>query len=181
MVIEPRLQASSFAHNSSSWLHPAVVNVITGTVSITNSSNLPIRLKRNEKICNVRHVEDYNMAPNTSPTLVADFFTTPSQPTGSFHSDAVTVDSANRLIQEIHSKFTSVHRTYGDVFNRAIGLYNGASGPFVINMNPTLPPQREGRCPNYSHSDEETLHGKFNELEASGIFATSEFLDVTSE
>ena len=61
--------------------------------------------------------------------------------------------------------------------------YNGAVGPFkaVVNMGPVQPPQRKGRLPLYSRDKLVDLQTKFDELEALGVFARPEDVDITVE
>lgn len=69
------------------------------------------------------------------------------------------------------------------VFNPAISLYNGASGPIeaVVHNGPTLLPQRKGRLPQYNRNTLEELQDKFEEPEASGVCAKPEQVNVHVE
>ena len=69
------------------------------------------------------------------------------------------------------------------MFNPSIPKYNGASGNIqaVVNIGPTLPPQRKGRLPHYNRQDLLTLQDKFDELEALGVFAKPEQVNCTVE
>lgn len=51
----------------------------------------------------------------------------------------------------------------------------------VVDIGPTLPPQRKGRLPQYNKSTLEELQDKFDELEASGLFAKPEQVSVHVE
>ena len=80
-------------------------------------------------------------------------------------------------------KFTQLHQQYDDVFNPAVAKYNGFSGKIeaVVNMGPSLPPQRKGRLPQYNTEMLLELQAKFDELEKVGVFATPEQVNVNVE
>ena len=48
-------------------------------------------------------------------------------------------------------------------------------------MGPILPPQKEGRVPQYSKDQLVTLQEKFDKLESNGVFARPEEIGVTVE
>ena len=58
---------------------------------------------------------------------------------------------------------------YKNVFSFKDKLYNGAFGPLeaVVNMGPTLPPQRKGRVPQYSRDKLVELQDYFDDMEDS--------------
>ncbi|PFX25025.1 hypothetical protein AWC38_SpisGene10379 [Stylophora pistillata] len=60
---------------------------------------------------------------------------------------------------------------------------NGASGKIeaVVNICPTLPPQRKGRLPQDNRNTLEELQNKLDELEAAGVFAKPEQVNVHVE
>ena len=51
----------------------------------------------------------------------------------------------------------------------------------MVNIGPTLPPQRKGRIPQYNRSTLEELQAKFDELKAAGVFAKPEQVIVQVE
>ena len=87
------------------------------------------------------------------------------------------------LDEDIRDKFSALNLAFDDVFNPSISKYKGASGPFeaVVNIGPTLPPQRKGRLPQYNRSTLEELQAKFDELEVAGVFARPEQVNVHVE
>lgn len=69
------------------------------------------------------------------------------------------------------------------MFNPCICRYNGASGKIeaVVNIGPTIPPQRKGRLSQYNRNTLEELQDEFDELEGAGIFAKPEQVSVHVE
>ena len=51
----------------------------------------------------------------------------------------------------------------------------------VVNIGSTPPPQRKGRPPQYNSNTLEELQATFDELEASGVFAKPEQVNVHVE
>ena len=98
-------------------------------------------------------------------------------------SNNVSVDPDQRLPDTIRSQFHALHLKYDDVLNPAISKYNGASGKIeaFFNVGTTLPPQRKGRLPQYNRNTLEELKLKFDELEAAGVFAKPEQVNVHVE
>ena len=109
---------------------------------------------------------------------MAHIRTAPSAP----HSAQIRVDPDNRLSSAL-KEVQAVNLTYAHVFHRRIHRYNGASGPIeaVVNMGPTLPPQRKGGMPQYNRATLSELQDKFDELEKAGVFAKLEQVNVTVE
>ena len=81
------------------------------------------------------------------------------------------------------AQFHATNRRYKNVFNTKGKLYNGAFGPVeaVLNMGPTLPPQRKGRIPQYSRDKLVELQEKFDELEEDGVFIEPNEAGVVAE
>ena len=90
------------------------------------------------------------------------------------------LDPDGCLDQDIPDKFITLNLEFDDVFNPSISKYNGASGKIeaVVNIGPTLPPQRKGWLPQYNRNTLEELQDKFDELEAAGVFAKPEQVNV---
>ena len=83
----------------------------------------------------------------------------------------------------MYDKFRDVHHQYDNGFNPDFNKYNGASGDIYakVNMGKSLPPQHEGRLPSYNKEKLVELQQKFDELEAHGVFAKPEDVNVTVE
>ena len=104
----------------------------------------------------------------------------PQEPT---FSDRISLDPDGRLPPEMCDQFRDVHHQYDNVFNPDFPKYNGASGDIYakVNMGKSLPPQGKGRLPSYNKEKLVELQQKFDELEAHGVFAKPEDVNVTVE
>ena len=93
------------------------------------------------------------------------------------------VDPDGCLYQDTRNKFIAVNLEFDDAFNSSISKDKGASGKIeaVVNIGPTLSPQRKGRFPQYNRNILEELQAKFDELEAAGVFAKPEQVNVHVE
>ena len=93
------------------------------------------------------------------------------------------LDPDGCLDQDTRDKFMAVNLEFDDVFNPSISNYNGTSEKIeaVVNIGPTLPPQRKGRLPQYNRDTLEELQDRFDELEAAGVFAKPEQVNVHVE
>ena len=80
----------------------------------------------------------------------------------------------------MREKFCDVHYQYDNVFNPDFPKYNGASGDIYakVNMVESLSPQRKGRLPSYKLVE---LQQKFDQVEAHGVFAKPENVNITME
>ena len=92
------------------------------------------------------------------------------------------LDPNGCLDEDTRNRFRAVNLEFDDVFNPSISKYNGASGQIeaVVNIGPTLP-QHKGRLPQYNRATLEELQAKFDELEAAGVFAKPEQVNVHVE
>ena len=177
-ALEPRHNAPSnhLIKPEKAWPYAQEITSVGRILRVTNSTSDPILLKRHEHICQVRPVicstvEDVSCTLAPSPKKVAPY------------SSAISVDPDKCLPPTWYDKFTQLHQQYDDVFNPAVAKYNGFSGKIeaVVNMGPSLPPQRKGRLPQYNREMLLELQAKFDELEKVGVFATPEQVNVNVE
>ena len=178
IAIDPRTDAPSMKHSKyqHSWLQPQVVEVIEGHISVQNKSAHPVSLKKFEHVATARHILEYSDPENIVEESAAqestevrsvevtkkvnhiDMVVDPDEAQVEERledHEKVVVDPDKRLSKKQQSQFQVLHQEYSDVFDKSsLGLYNGASGPLkvVINMGPTMPPQRKGRMPVYNRS-----------------------------
>ncbi|CAH3032666.1 unnamed protein product [Porites lobata] len=181
-ALEPRLDCPSNTplKAEGAWPPPQQVLSVDHAVRITNTTDSPILLRTGEQLCHVRHVIPVDSIDTTSaPTSTATTAPTCCQP----FSTNVILDPDGCLDEDIRDKFRALNLEFDDVFNPTISKYNGASGTIeaVVNIGPTLPPQRKGRLPQYNRSTLEELQAKFDELEVAGVFAKPEQVNVHVE
>lgn len=178
IAIDPRTDAPSIRHSKYQhcWLQPQVVEVIEGHISVQNKSVQPVSVKKFEHIATARPIFEYSEPVGESQESVIQDLSEvksvevtkhvgdnevvmipDSGPVGESSDDheKVVIDPDRRLSEDQQRQFQALHQKYSEVFDSStLGLYNGASGPLkvVINMGPTLPPQRKGRMPVYNRS-----------------------------
>lgn len=182
-ALEPRLDCPSnqFKPNSP-WPEPQVIQSVNHTIRLRNDTDEPIKLKRNEHVCQIRSVVPAHDHPS-EPIPVSTHRPNTASPKGSNHSSPIVIDPENTLASDMKQKFKDLHATYDSVFSPDVPKYNGASGPIeaTVNMGPTLPPQRKGRLPSYNRDSLIDLQNKFDDLERQGVFAKPEDVNVSVE
>ncbi|CAB4008750.1 Retrovirus-related Pol poly from transposon opus [Paramuricea clavata] len=170
-ALEPRLDSPSNLSQKleAAWPQPQAIVSVDHTLRIPNTTSSPILIKKGEQLCQVRHIiPPFPTDPCASPSSTCRTVICPPVHSKPF-SSTVVLDPDSPLPPHIRDQFRDLHLEYDDVFNPTISKYNGASGKIevVVNMGPTLPPQRKGRLPQYNRSTMEALQAKFDELEAS--------------
>ena len=181
-ALEPRLDSPLNAQSDSftAWPPPQEITAVSNKLCVVNTTGSPIHLRRSEHVCQVRVI-----MPATPQSPFPSPLTTPvqSHPQEPPFSDRISLDPDGRLPPEMCDKFRDVHHQYDNVFNPDFPKYNGASGDIYakVNMGKSLPPQRKGRLPSYNKEKLVELQQKFDELEAHGVFAKPEDVNVTVE
>ena len=179
-ALEPRLDSPLNAQSDpfTAWPPPQEITAVSNKLRVVNTTGSPIHLRHSEHVCQVRVI-----MPATPQSPVPSPLTTPvqSHPQDSPFSDRISLDPDGRLPLEMCDKFRDVHHQYDNVFNPDFPKYNGASGDIYakVNMGKSLPPQRKGRLPSYNKEKLVELQQKFDELEAHGVFAKPDDVNVT--
>ena len=183
-ALEPRLDCPSNIPRKpeDAWPPPQQIQSVDHAVRISNTNDSPILLKSGEQLCQVRHILPVEVSDSSLPTT-ARTAASPSPAICKPFSPRVVLDPDGCLDQDTRDKFITLNLEFDDVFNPSISKYNGASGKIeaVVNIGPTLPPQRKGRLPQYNRNTLEELQDKFDELEAAGVFAKPEQVNVHVE
>ena len=183
-ALEPRLDCPSNMPRKPeyAWPPPQQIQSVDHAVRVSNTTDSPILLKSGEQLCQVRHILPVEASASTSPTTTLTT-ASPSPTTCKPFSPRVILDPDGCLDQGTRDKFISLNLEFDDVFNPSIPKYNGASGKIeaVVNIGPTLPPQRKGRLPQYNRNTLEELQDRCDELEAAGGFAKLEQVNVHVE
>ena len=180
-ALEPRLDnpLNQGLEPLKAWPVPQEVQSVAGIVRLCNTTSEPIMLRRGEHLCQVRPVASVDTKSKSPVVTTTSVASTPSKP----FSSAVALDPDKLLDANTYSEFMKINSDYDDVFDPAISRYNGYSGNIeaVVNMGPTLPPQRKGRLPQYNRNSLQELQQKFDELEAAGVFSKPEDVGITVE
>ena len=186
LALEPRLNSSPIP---SLWPSPSIVTPTCGRVRITNDTDTPLFLKKNELFGQLHStllspvqpapVLIYNVRESVRDSFASGTNNTTYKPT---FADIV-VDPGNILPPEIVAKFHAANSRYREVFNTKGKLYNGKFGQLeaVVNMGPSLPPQRKGRVPQYARDKLVELQEHFDELEEDGVIVRPDDVGVVAE
>ena len=178
VALEPR--CDSVTYRSFSWPTHQLTSVCNGTVRLINNTDTPVKLSRNDHLCQIRGTNSINVSdfikttPRPKKTLIK-----PSPP----YSKQVVIDPNNQLTSEWRNAFQELNSSYDSVFENKIGRYNDRSGKVRarINISSSKPPTRKLRVPNYCKNNLDALQEKFDELEAEGVFARPEDFGVIVE
>ena len=165
------------------WPRPQQVLSVDHAVRTTNTTDTPIIVKSGQHLSHVRYGMPVDRDTTSHATAsAASVGPTPCKP----FSKHVILDH-DCLDPAICDKFRALHMQLGrcsQPFHYTMApvaplrpLWTLASPPFP----PPPPPQRKGRLPQYNRSTLEELQDKFDEPEASGVFAKSEQVNVHVE
>lgn len=180
IAIQPHFNNSSHVNN---WPSPCIVNTVDRVIRLVNESNDPLRINKNEHVCQIFTTSDENYVNLNPPSHYCSSIKSVNPVKNTFNSELIELDHDNLLSLTLKEKFKEVHREYDTVFSPSIKCYNGAMGPIeaVVNIGPVQPPQRKGRLPQYDRGRLVELQNKFDEFEKLGIFARPEDLGVVVE
>ena len=175
IAIEPRIDSPSFSNvkYQDCWLQPQMIKPEGGLISLCNNTLTPVMIARHEQIATIRPVTMY---PET-PTSYTESQSPKVKSQVSLDFQDVRLDPDGLLSKRERQQFADLHDRFRDVFDSStLGLYNGSSGPLevVINMGPTLPPQRKGRMPMYSRNLMEEQQRICDELEGTVLLKPEE-------
>ena len=177
-ALEPRLDSPCNRINPDRpWPPPQNIQSVGDTLRVTNSTEDPILLKKDEHIAQIRATIPI-LESIATPSVVEKESRFPQHLTSS-----ISIDPDHVLPREVVSEFTQLHDKYASVFSSDIQKYNGASGNIesCVNMGPNLPPQRKGRLPHYSRDNMMALQNKCDDLEQQGVLAKPEEVGITVE
>ncbi len=135
----------------SPWVDPHISHSVEGIIRITNTTHLPIPLKRSQCLASVTSLSDDNPILSVdSSTEVHDRAI--NKVSSSF--EEIKFNPQNMNIDEIWStKFATLHKKHSRVFNNDIPGYNGRFGAIkaFVNIGDSLPPQRRGKISIHAH------------------------------
>ena len=176
-ALEPRFDNKLASGDN--WPPLQEVRSIDHVVRLTNSTEVPVVVRKHEHICQVRYITSISDNVTHSKTV----HTVKQGQSDTPFSKDVSIDPDNGLSPELRDKFTQLHAKHDKVFNPTLSKYNAASGRIEgnVNMGPVLPPQRKGRMHQYNQDKLKELQDKFDELEKSGVFAKPEQVNVSIE
>ena len=177
MALEPR--ADSVTYRALNWPHHQLTPVSDGTIRLINNTSTPIRVVKNDHLCQIRGTRSVQVSDLTSTPKPKKNIVKLSPP----YSKHVIIDPNKQLSSKWKTAFTELHLSYDSVFEDTIGRYNDKSGKVRarINFGNAKPPTRKLRVPNYCKDNLDTLQDKFDELESEGVMARPEDYGVVVE
>lgn len=134
------------------WPPPQQIQSVDHAVRVSNTTDSPIFLKSGEQLCKARRILPVEAFVSTSPPNTRKA-ASPSPANYKPFSSRVILDPDGCLDQDTREQFKALSLEFDDVFNASNSKCNGASGKIeaVVNIGPTLPPQRKGRLPQNKH------------------------------
>ena len=163
LAIEPRLLSQSMQIDkpSRSWLQPQIVSPCNNQIQLTNSTDYPVMLNKHEQVANISlpmTAEELNPKESLPESFVKATSIPKVTNEHSLDYQNIKVDPDESHSKSIKQQFYNTHKKYYEVFDESkLGQYNNKSGKLevVVNMGPTLPPQRKGRMPLYNRKLQE--------------------------
>lgn len=182
-ALEPRLDSplNKDTDISGAWPPPQEVDSIGHSIRLTNATDEPIILKKSEHVCQIRAISTVDTHPSHGQGVKETSSRTHA--VKGPHSSGVKLDPDDCLPNTIRNQFLDLHAEFDDTFSPSISKYNGVSGDIkaVVNIGPTMPPQRKGRMPQYKRDLLLELQNKCDELEDQGVLAKPEQVGVNVE
>ena len=176
LLLEPRVLSKTY--RNCLWPRPQIVQVVEGKVNVHNDTGDIISLHKNDHICQVfKTISVEKIEPSIpTPKLKQSVAERP------FSKD-VQVDPNGQLAPEVQDMFRKLNLKYDELFEPVIGRYNDASGKVRarVNLGKVVPPTRKLQSPRYDKNNLDLLQDKFDQLEALGVFARPENVNVVVE
>lgn len=178
VMVEPRHK------NLTNFPQPQICCIKNGSINISNDSEVPILLKKNNEFAQIRSVQ-------CKPPLNTDF----TNEVENLHTilkekdnveerlSQIKVDPHNQLTKEQKEKVWAVIKRHSEVFDGDLtGGYNNASGPCYANYNfseegPPMP--NKGYFPNYSHKEQLQIQALADHLLDQGVMADPSKLGIS--
>lgn len=178
LAVEPRTPCTK---NHEEWPQPHLVQAVGGKIRVVNDSTSPRPIKKNEQFCHLLPVNEI-VTPN-SENMLTNSASTSHVRKQTVDYKNVEIDPDRSIPEEVAGSFHNLVEEFHDVFDHKFEGYNGASGPIqaVVNMGPTLPPQRKGRLPQYPHTKMVQLQEAMDELEMMGVLRKPEDVNICVE
>ena len=177
VAVEPRLDSP--AHGG--WPEPSIIQVVDGTVRLSNNLDQPLKLNKNQQVGNARSLisrEELQMNPPGSVSVPKSHTVLHSAP----FSTKVCIDSGKQLTKEEVDKFRQLNIKYDKVFDPNYTGYNDFSGTIraKVNVASTPPPPQKARLPFYDQKNLVLLQEHADLLEDKGVLVTPESLGMVA-
>ena len=147
------------------WPELSIIKNDQPTFTLSNTTKLPISIKRNQ-IINLFNDENLkaikiNHTPIHPPSDITS------------HYLEIKIETQNQLHPQQREQFKDTNKTYQNVFKENFQAYNRKSdnNKFDVNFEPTVPPLTTGRLTVYNSDNLRLLQEKFDELESLRVLA----------
>ncbi len=177
VIVEPRVISKTFRDYA--WPTPQIGKVSDeGNVVLVNNTDRVVPVVKNDHLCQVFGIKsvpiEHLSKPSPKPRQL--FSDKP-------YSSQVTVDPDAQLSQHDKEQFVNLNLQFDELFKPVIGRYNDAAGKVRarVNIGKVIPPPRKLQVPCYDKNNLQLLQDKFDELEAQGVFARPEDVNVVVE
>ena len=161
------------------WPSHAMSRVIQGKIRIHNDTEEPIEIGKSAHIAKIRRVSQPSLI---TPKNEITPHTTKAHQKGSEldNTHLISVDPDNLLNPAEKAAFLKINSAYAQVFTSNFGAYNDASGKIRshIDIGPVMHAPKKTKLPFYGSSDLQLLQDEADKLEALGVLAKPEDVEV---
>ncbi len=177
VIVEPRVISRTYTNYA--WPPPQIRTISDeGTIVLSNDTNGVLPVLKNDHLCQIFAMKSVPIEHPSKPSLNSKqlFSAKP-------YSSLITVDPDGQLSKYEKELFINLHLKFDELFKPVIGRYNDAAGKVRarVNIGKVVPPPRKLQVPCYDKNNLQALQDKFDELEAQGVFARPEDVNVVVE
>ena len=167
LAIEPR--------DNLLWPSPQIINTNDGRMEVKNDTELPVKIKSQQVIAQLRSV----VSPQKASTIERDPVI-PEKKMKQNALDLVQIDPNNIMTVDQKRAFTEVNRLFSETLSTEIGCYNGNAGAVfgdvLLGNNNPIP--KKAKVPSYNTDKNVLLQEKFDELIDNGVLKKPEEVGV---
>ena len=158
-------------------------------ISLHNTSEFPITLKKHSHVADIRHTEEVIPASTNNVHLVHEHtsdnfkFEPRAKEIAAPDVSLIKIDPDGLLSPETRSKFVEINKKYQHIFTTTPTRYSGAFGDTDTSLNFTSKPvqTRKVTQPSYSQEMKETLAQMMDELYQQGVLCKPEEIGISLE
>ena len=146
LAIEPREEITD-------WFNPCIIPNDTGVISLVNSKDVPIKVRKGQIIGQVRSVISPEETVTSSHVKDTAIISKTESNNKLKFTDLIIIDPTKTILsQEERRSFVFINEKYNSVFNPNFGTYNNKSGKVVasVHLGKTAPMPKKGKIPSYN-------------------------------
>ena len=156
------------------WPSPQIINTNDGRMEVKNDTVLPVKIKSQQVIAQLRSVISPQKGNTESDPVV------PGKKVKQNALELVQVDPNGIMTVEQRSAFNEVNKRFSEALSTEIGCYNGNAGAIfgdvLLGNNNPIP--KKARVPSYNTDKNVLLQEKFDELIDNGVLKRPEEVGV---